>query len=159
MAYFIFLKYLDSLEDFRKNPHVKIPPKSPCPNFQNLGIFKNPIFIQKKSSSDFGPATPALAHFFPQAAGSTLSPFGPSSLGVFAERCISFDFAHSGKHVFSLSHNCHVGPACQLHPLPHAGRSHSRCRFSSLPPATLRRLASNIEIPSKVFTPHLDSPF
>jgi hypothetical protein len=25
MAYFIFLKYLDSLEDFMKNPHVKIP--------------------------------------------------------------------------------------------------------------------------------------
>jgi hypothetical protein len=47
MAYFIFLKYLDSLEDFRKNPHVKIPPKSPCANFQSLGIFKNQIFIQK----------------------------------------------------------------------------------------------------------------
>jgi hypothetical protein len=36
MAYFIFLKYLNSLEDFRKNPHVKIPSKSPCTNFQSL---------------------------------------------------------------------------------------------------------------------------
>jgi hypothetical protein len=45
MAYFIFLKYLDTLEDFRKNSHVKIPPNSPCANLQSLGIFKNPILI------------------------------------------------------------------------------------------------------------------
>jgi hypothetical protein len=162
MAYFIFLKYLRSLEEFRKNPCVKIPPKSPCANFQSLGIFKHPIFIQKKSSSDFGPsgpAPPALARFAPQAVGSPLIPFGPSNLGVFAKRCISFDFAHFGKDAFSLSCHCHVGPAYQLHPLPHVGRSHSQCRFSSSPPTTLCRLASNIKIPSKVFTPHLDSPF
>jgi hypothetical protein len=41
MAYYIFLKSLRSLEEFRKNPHVKIPPKSPCANFQSIGIFKN----------------------------------------------------------------------------------------------------------------------
>jgi hypothetical protein len=35
---------LRSLEEFRKNPHVKIPPKSPYTNFQSLGKFKNPIF-------------------------------------------------------------------------------------------------------------------
>jgi hypothetical protein len=29
MACYIFLKSLRSLEEFRKNPHVKIPPKSP----------------------------------------------------------------------------------------------------------------------------------
>jgi hypothetical protein len=33
MAYYIFLKSLTSLEEFRKNPHVKIPPKSFCVNF------------------------------------------------------------------------------------------------------------------------------
>jgi hypothetical protein len=44
MAYFIFLKYLDGLEDFRKTPHIKIPPT----NFQSLGIFKNQIFIRKR---------------------------------------------------------------------------------------------------------------
>ncbi len=38
MAYFIFLKYLRSLEEFRKNPHVKIPPKSICANFQILEL-------------------------------------------------------------------------------------------------------------------------
>jgi hypothetical protein len=56
MAYFIFLKYLRSLEEFRKNPHVKIPPKSPCANFQTLGKFKNPILIQKSFFFAFGQA-------------------------------------------------------------------------------------------------------
>jgi hypothetical protein len=51
MAYFIFLKYLRSLEEFSKNPHVKIPPKSPCANFQSLGIFKNQILFRKEFSS------------------------------------------------------------------------------------------------------------
>jgi hypothetical protein len=60
MAYFIFLKYLSSLEEFRKNPHVKIPPKSPCANFQSLGIFKNLIFIQKGIFFGFRPS-PACA--------------------------------------------------------------------------------------------------
>jgi hypothetical protein len=70
MAYFIFLKYLRSLEEFRKNPHVKIPPKSLCANFQSLGKFKNPIFNSKffffafdlanlTAHSAFGPAGPA----------------------------------------------------------------------------------------------------
>jgi hypothetical protein len=48
MAYYIFLKSLRSLEEFRKNRHIKIPPKSLCTNFQSLGIFKNPIFILKR---------------------------------------------------------------------------------------------------------------
>jgi hypothetical protein len=42
-----FLKSLRSLEEFRKNPHVEIPPKSPCANFQSLGIFKNQILFGK----------------------------------------------------------------------------------------------------------------
>jgi hypothetical protein len=56
MAYFIFLKYLRSLEEFRKNHHVKIPPKSLCANFQSLGEFKNQIFNSKKIF---------LLHFWP----------------------------------------------------------------------------------------------
>jgi hypothetical protein len=65
MAYFIFLKYLDSLKDFRKNPHVKIPPKSPCVNFQSLGIFKNPIFIRKITLLRFRPIRPSPARAGP----------------------------------------------------------------------------------------------
>jgi hypothetical protein len=59
MAYFICLKYLDSLEDFRKNTHVKIPHKSPCANFQSLGICKNPIFIRKRTLLRFRPIRPS----------------------------------------------------------------------------------------------------
>jgi hypothetical protein len=44
MAYYIFLKSLSSLEEFRKNPHIKIPPKSPCANFQSLGQFLKILF-------------------------------------------------------------------------------------------------------------------
>jgi hypothetical protein len=70
MPYFIFLKYLRSLEEFRKNPCVQIPPKSTCANIQSLGIFKNPIFIQKKNfPSTFGPISPA--------ARWPIQPFGP----------------------------------------------------------------------------------
>jgi hypothetical protein len=59
MAYYIFLKSLRRLEEFRKNPHVKIPHKSPSTNFQSLGKFKNPIFIRKEFSSEFSPLGPA----------------------------------------------------------------------------------------------------
>jgi hypothetical protein len=65
MAYFIFLKYLRSLEEFRKNPHVKIPAKSPCANFQSLGIFKNSIFIRKGIFLRFWPIQPSPAHAGP----------------------------------------------------------------------------------------------
>jgi hypothetical protein len=56
MAYFIFLKYLRRIEEFRKNPHVKIPPKSPCENFQSLGIFKNQILFGKEFFRRFRPS-------------------------------------------------------------------------------------------------------
>jgi hypothetical protein len=48
MAYYIFLKSFRSLEEFRKNPHVKIPPKSPSTIFQSLAIIKNQISFRKE---------------------------------------------------------------------------------------------------------------
>jgi hypothetical protein len=57
MTYYIFLKSLRSLEEFRKNPHVKILPKSPCANFQSFGKFKIQFLIQKSFFFTFGPAT------------------------------------------------------------------------------------------------------
>jgi hypothetical protein len=60
MACYIFLKSLRSLAEFRKNPHVKIPPKSPSTNFQSLGKFKNLILIRKfLFFLIFDPADPA----------------------------------------------------------------------------------------------------
>jgi hypothetical protein len=61
MAYYIFLKSLRSLEEFRKNPHVKIPPKSPCANFQSLDIFKNQFLFGK----EFSPSLSAHPAFRP----------------------------------------------------------------------------------------------
>jgi hypothetical protein len=68
MAYYIFLKSLRSPEEFRKNPHVKIPTKSPSTNFPSLGKFKIQFLFEKNSSSEFStlgpaglPTPPALA--------------------------------------------------------------------------------------------------
>jgi hypothetical protein len=58
MAYYIFLKSLRSLEEFRKNPHAKIPPKSPSTNFKSLGKFKNPIFNSEILFPCFRPGQP-----------------------------------------------------------------------------------------------------
>jgi hypothetical protein len=60
---------LRSLEEFRKNPHIKIPPKSAPTNFQSLGIFKNQIFIRKR-------IFPSLS------AQSAQRPVGPSGLSA-----------------------------------------------------------------------------
>jgi hypothetical protein len=73
MAYYIFLKSLRSIEEFRKNPHIKIPPKSPCTNFQSLDIFNNPIFIQKRNSLQLL-AQPSTGLF------GLFGPLGPPSL-------------------------------------------------------------------------------
>jgi hypothetical protein len=59
MAYYIFLKSLRRLEEFRKNPHVKIPPRSPSTNFQSLGKFKNLIFIRKEFFLRIQPTRPS----------------------------------------------------------------------------------------------------
>jgi hypothetical protein len=153
MAYFIFLKSLRSLEEFRKNPHVKIPPKYSCANFQSLAIFKNLIFIQKGIFFGFRPIRPSPA---PQAAGSPLGPLGPSHVGVFSKRCILFDLTHSDRDVLSLSHHRHVGPACQLHPFL---TPVDRCRFSSSSSATPRRPASPSDAARAITRPPSFPPY
>jgi hypothetical protein len=92
MADYIFLKSLRSLEEFRKNPHIKIPSKSPPTNFQSLGIFKNQIFIRKRIFPSLSPqsaqwpvgpsgllAQPRPLFFFQPAAPPL--PTGPRPLG------------------------------------------------------------------------------
>jgi hypothetical protein len=76
MAYCIFKKSLRSLELC-----VKIPPKSPCTNFQNPCKFKNLIFILKEISFSFWPSMPnrltgllgLLAHSAHPASSSSFS--------------------------------------------------------------------------------------
>jgi hypothetical protein len=84
MAYFIFLKSLRSLGEFRKNHHVKIPPKSPCANFQSIGIFKNQILFRKEFFRHFRPIwpfDPAAANFF-FFSTDRFSPPSPLGLGL-----------------------------------------------------------------------------
>jgi hypothetical protein len=142
MAYYIFLKSLRRLEEFRKNPHVKIPPKSPSTNFQSLGKFKNPISIRKEfflriqptrtsrpaHSPGLGlPASPSRptppgpnrpAHL----ASQTLGPRVP--LAYFTEDVFLFGSRLLEPVAFSLCHR-HAGPACQFRHLPRAGRPRS----------------------------------
>jgi hypothetical protein len=82
MSYYIFLKSLGSLEEFRKNPHIKIPPKSPCIDFQSIGIFKNLIFIPKRIFLQIPAqsAQPPTGLFGP--CGPTRSPLPPSLMSV-----------------------------------------------------------------------------
>jgi hypothetical protein len=70
MAYYIFLKSLRSLEEFRTNPHVKIPSKSPSTNFQSLAIIKNQFFIRKR----------IFLHFQPRTAQRPVRPLSPATL-------------------------------------------------------------------------------
>jgi hypothetical protein len=74
MAYYIFLKSMRSLEEFRKNPHVKTPPKSPSTNFQSLDKFKNLIFNSEILFLAFGPTAPVAR----SASGPASPPTAPS---------------------------------------------------------------------------------
>jgi hypothetical protein len=115
MAYYIFLKSLRSLEEVRKNPHVKIPPKSPSTIFQSLAKFEKSDFnseILLFSFPHFRPSRPAFLHR-PWPAGRpsrpahpgppASQPLGPRADGVFCEIRFLLDFAHSVCNAFSLS--------------------------------------------------------
>jgi hypothetical protein len=65
MAYYIFLKSLRSPEEFTKNPHIKIPPKSPPRNFQSLCIFKKSKIYLEIILLRFWPIHPSLARAGP----------------------------------------------------------------------------------------------
>jgi hypothetical protein len=135
MSYYIFLKSLRSLEEFRKNPHVKIPPKSPCANFQSLGKFKNPIFNSEFLFLRFRPGRPCgplglwptrspLASLLPQAEARRLAQVAQPTriVGVIAEICFLLSFRPSVLGAFSLSTRCHMGSSCQGHLLHRASR-------------------------------------
>jgi hypothetical protein len=154
-----FLKSLRSLGEFRKNTHVKIPPKSPCANFQSLGTFKNLIFIQKVIFFGFRPIRPSPAPRWPTPPRRPPMPCSAHSAqaalayflkGVFSSTVRTPSETPSPYHVTAM-----WGPPVSFIPFP---TPVDRCRFFSSPPATPRRPASNLGMPSKVFTPRLDSP-
>jgi hypothetical protein len=166
MTSYIFLKSLRGLEEFRKTPHVKIPPKSPSTNFQSLGKFKNPILIQKflfflifgladpTARLASGPASPPAAAS-PQAEIAPADPSSPRVSRVFVGNTFSFSV-----HAFlsrpplpRLSVNRALSVRCVF---PTASADPGR--FLPSPPATPRRPTSNLVMPGKTITPHLDSP-
>jgi hypothetical protein len=140
-----FLKSLRRLEEFSKNPHDKIPPKSPSTNFQSLGKFKNPIFNSEIIFPCFRPGQPCGPF--------GLSPSQPTGCAVPAGRNSPgrpIQPAHRsrlrGKYVFpfgsrlpkpAASHSslCQPGPTCQIQPLPRAAAPRLRCprAFTALP--------------------------
>jgi hypothetical protein len=166
MACYIFLKSLRSLEEFRKNPHVKIPPKSSSTNFQSLGKFKNPILIRKfLFFLIFGPAD-LVARLASGPAGSPAAPSpqaqvipaGPSSLRVgrvFTGNTFSFSIRvfPSRPPLPRLSVKRAPLVSC-VFPIASADPG----RFLPSPPATPRRPTSDLVMPGKVNTPRLDSP-
>jgi hypothetical protein len=115
MIYYIFLKSLRSLGEFRKNPHVKIPPKSPSTNFQSLAKFKNPIFNSEILFPCFWPGRPygplglwpsrlPLASPLPQAEAhrSAQAAQPTRGVGVIAEVRFLLGFTSSILGAFSL---------------------------------------------------------
>jgi hypothetical protein len=161
MAYFIFLKYMDSLEDFRKNPHVKIPPKSPCANFQSPGIFKNPIFIRKRTLLRFWPIQPALpmlARFARRLPGPRSAHSAQAALSYLPKGVFPLTL-HIPATTPSLSHVTAMwAPTVSFIPFPtpadltHITASSHRLR----PPCTARPPTSRC--PSKSSLSRLDSP-
>jgi hypothetical protein len=65
MSYYIFLKSLRSPQEFTKNPHIKIPPKSPPTNFQSHCIFKKSKIYSEIILLRFQPIWPSLARAGP----------------------------------------------------------------------------------------------
>jgi hypothetical protein len=103
MAYYIFLKSLRSLDEFRKNPHVKIPPKSPYTNFQSHGKFKNPIFNSEILFLAFSPADPtAHSASGPASPPAALSPQAEIVPADPSSPCVGRVFAGN---TFSLSNH------------------------------------------------------
>jgi hypothetical protein len=158
MAYYIFLKSLRSLEEFRKNPHVKIPPKSPSTISQSPALIKNQILFGKEFFFAFGPIGPAASRparplspasppapslFLPQAARARSVHPGLRGIGVFAKRRLFFKFAQPGDDAFSLCHR-QAGPTRQLHLPPSTSRSRP-CRRLSRPPRATQPLPQDAE--------------
>jgi hypothetical protein len=88
-----------------------------------------------------------FAHRPPRALGP-LGPLDPSRAGVFAERRILFDFAHSGRDTFSLSRHCRVGPAFSS--IPFLPRRPTVATHRLRPPRAARPLTSRCQARSSL---------
>jgi hypothetical protein len=150
MAYFIFLKSLRSLEEFRKNPHVKIPPKSSCANFQSLGIFKNQILFRNHFFLRFRPNRPSPDQPRPEQPWRICQKAPLLRVCAVRQRCF-------------LPRRCQWGPTRQIHPflaptdLKHASTRALPQLIAPCLPASIT--ATPIKAPySPALIPPLESP-
>jgi hypothetical protein len=131
----------------------------PCANFQSLGIFKNSIFIRKGFFFRFHPIRSSPARAGPlRPAGCRIParPTWPKPCWCIYRNAYSLRLcALQQRRLLShMSLPC-GGPLVSSIPFP---TPVDHCRFSSSLPAMPRRPASNLRMPSEVFTPRLDSP-
>jgi hypothetical protein len=154
MTYYIFLKSLRSLEEFRKNPQVKIPPKSPSTNFQSLGKFKNRIFNSEiiflafgpanlAAHSASGPASPPAAPF-PVGRNRPGRPIQPARRPRLRGKYVFLFRSRLPKPAASPLSLCQPGPTCHNHPLPRTGRPRSEISLRRCP---VPRMPSLITLP------------
>jgi hypothetical protein len=159
MTYYIFLKSLRSPEEFTKNLHIKIPPKSPPTNFQSLCIFKKSKIYSEIILLRFRLIRPSLAHaglLHPAGHRARARPTRPEQPWRICQKVPLLRVcAVRQRRLLSLSCHCQVGPTRQFHPLPRAGRPQSRHHLASPHPITPRRPASSIETPIKAPYPPL----
>jgi hypothetical protein len=158
MAYYIFLKSLRSLEEFRKNSHVKIPPKSPT-NFQSLGKFKNPIFNSEIIFPCFRPGQPCgsfglwpsqpTGRAVPAGRNHPDRPIQPARRSRLHGKYVFLFGSRLPEPAASPSSLCQPGPICQMC-LPH--RAGQPRPLSSIPsghptPPDLRPRQDNYPAP------------
>jgi hypothetical protein len=166
MAYFIFLKYLRSLEEFRKNSYVKIPPKSPCANFQSLGIFKNQILFRKEFSPSlsahlaFRPSRGPLSLFFSTDRFSLPFPLG---LGLSAGPAHHHGPTSRRLLPPALKPNTAPPPACLVPPprsprCLHRTRETTACNSPSFPPINQRHSPPSSIPETGAFNPTIQAP-
>jgi hypothetical protein len=157
---------LRSLEEFRKNPHVKIPPKSPSTNFQSLGKFKNQFLIRKFFSLLSARPTPRPVRPLAQPAHRPRRPRRPKSswpahparASVVSSRKICFPFQITPSRagclsLVALSTRPHLSdsPPSPRRPTP---VGNPRCRRSLAPLPAPRMPPSFYSTPSSISPLH-----
>jgi hypothetical protein len=166
MAYYIFLKSLRSPEEFTKNPHIKIPPKSHPTNIQSLCIFKKSKIYSEIILLRLRPIRYSLAEAGPlRPAGhrARARPTRPEQPWRICQKAPLLRVSAVRQRRFLSLRSLPSGTRPSVPPLPRVGQPQS-CRHLTSPHSiTPRRPASSIETPIKApystaLIPPLESP-
>jgi hypothetical protein len=148
---FYFLKSLRSLEEFKKNLHAQIPPKSPCRIFQILAKFQIPLKFKNQfsieSSMGIRPDRPSSTHPCqptPPLRQLLLTlPIQPECLWRILQNRLSSLIGAFHRLAVSLSPLANTwAPSVNIFPFPHAARAWPRCCLSAPLLATMHYPAS-----------------